>query len=77
MAFGVIPEFRKRGLDAVLYYESMKMGVKNGLRSLEFSWMLEDNHAILRGLEVFGGKVYRRYRLVSRPVPSNRDASHS
>ena len=70
MAFGVVPEFRKRGIDAVLYYLSMQEGVKAGARRVEFSWMLEDNEAILKDLEVFGGKVYRRYRLVCRPVPS-------
>jgi len=32
--------------------------------------MLEDNLDILKPLEVFGGRIYRRYRLVSRPVPS-------
>jgi hypothetical protein len=70
MAFGVVPEFRKRGIDAVLYYLSMQEGVKAGARWGEFSWMLEDNEAILKDLEIFGGKVYRRYRLVCRPVPS-------
>ena len=70
MAFGVVPEFRKRGIDAVLYYLSMQEGVKAGVRWGEFSWMLEDNEAILKDLEVFGGKVYRRYRLVCRDVPA-------
>lgn len=71
MAFGVLPEFRKRGIDAVLYYLSMQEGVKAGAKRAEFSWMLEDNEAILKDLEVFGGKIYRRYRLVCRPVPAN------
>lgn len=72
MAFGVTPEFRRRGLDAILYCESLSRGVKNGLRSMEFSWMLEDNLAILRDLEILGGSVYRTYRIVSRQVPFNR-----
>lgn len=70
MAFGVLPEFRKKGIDAVLYYLSMKEGVKKGITTVEFSWMLEDNAEILKPLEVFGGKIYRRYRLVSRTVPA-------
>jgi GNAT superfamily N-acetyltransferase len=68
MALGVLPEFRKRGLDAVLYYEAMKEGVRIGHKWAEFSWMLEDNLDILKPLEVFGGRVYRRYRLVCRKV---------
>ncbi len=71
MAFGVLPEYRKKGLDAILYHVSMNEGIKAGAKTVEFSWMLEDNASILRPLEVFGGKVYRRYRLVCRPVPSS------
>ena len=70
MALGVLPEYRKRGFDAILYYEAMKEGVRIGTRWAEFSWMLEDNLDILRPLEVFGGRVHRRYRIVCRPVPS-------
>jgi hypothetical protein len=70
MAFGVLPEFRKKGIDAVLYYLSMNEGVKAGARTVEFSWMLEDNEQILQPLEVFGGRIYRKYRIVSRQVTS-------
>ncbi len=68
MALGVLPEYRKRGFDAVLYYEAMKEGVRIGHKWAEFSWMLEDNLDILKPLEVFGGRIYRRYRLVGRPL---------
>lgn len=68
MAFGVLPEFRKKGIDAVLYYHSMNEGVKKGIKTVEFSWMLEDNLEILKPLGVFGGEIYRRYRLVCRPI---------
>ena len=66
MALGVLPEYRKRGLDAVLYYEAMKQGIRIGHKWAEFSWMLEDNLDILKPLEVFGGRIYRRYRLVAK-----------
>jgi GNAT superfamily N-acetyltransferase len=66
MALGVLPEYRKRGIDAVLYYEAMKEGIRIGHKWAEFSWMLEDNLDILRPLEIFGGRIYRRYRLVAK-----------
>jgi len=68
MALGVLPEYRKRGIDAVLYYEAMKEGIRIGHKWAEFSWMLEDNLDILKPLEVFGGKVYRRYRIVEKRI---------
>ncbi len=66
LAFGVLPEFRKRGIDAAVYYEAMQEGIRIGHRFAEFSWLLEDNLDIIKPLEVFGGKIYRRYRIVSR-----------
>jgi GNAT superfamily N-acetyltransferase len=66
MALGVLPEYRRKGVDALLYYEAMKEGIRIGHKVVEFSWMLEDNLDILRPLEVFGGRVYRRYRLVEK-----------
>jgi ribosomal protein S18 acetylase RimI-like enzyme len=66
MALGVLPEFRRRGIDAILYYESAKEGIRIDHKWAEFSWMLEDNLEILKPLEVFGGRIYRRYRIVAK-----------
>ncbi len=66
MALGVLPEYRRKGVDALLYYEAMKEGIRIGHKWAEFSWMLEDNLGILKPLEVFGGRIYRRYRLVEK-----------
>jgi hypothetical protein len=68
LALGVLPRFRKKGIDAVLFYKAMQEGIKIGVKSAEFSWMLEDNDDILKPLEVFGGRIYRRYRIVGRPI---------
>ena len=70
MAFGVLPEYRRKGLDAVCYFEGYKAAMAAGFRTVEFSWILEDNLDLLKPIEVFEGKLYRRYRLVSRTVPS-------
>jgi GNAT superfamily N-acetyltransferase len=66
LALGVLPEYRRRGFDALLYYEAIKEGVRIKYKWAEFSWLLEDNLDILRPLEIFGGKIYRRYRIVEK-----------
>jgi GNAT superfamily N-acetyltransferase len=68
LALGILPEYRKRGIDALFYYLAMQEGVKLGIKTAEFSWMLEDNLDILKPLEVFGGKVYRRYRVFGKAL---------
>ncbi|MBI5442339.1 MAG: hypothetical protein HY900_14140 [Deltaproteobacteria bacterium] len=70
MAFGVLPEYRRKGLDAVCYFEGYKAAMAAGFKTVEFSWILEDNLDLLKPIEVFEGKLYRRYRLVARTVPS-------
>lgn len=72
LAFGILPKFRRRGIDATLFHLSMAEGIRLGAKTVEFSWMLEDNVEMLGPLEVFGGKVWRRYRVLCRPVPSRR-----
>ena len=70
MAFGVVPEHRRKGLDAVCYFEGYKAAMAAGFKTVEFSWILEDNLDLLKPIEVFEGRLYRRYRLVERTVPS-------
>lgn len=70
LAFGVLPEYRRKGLDAVCYFEGYKRAIAGGFKTVEFSWILEDNLDLLKPLEVLEGRLYRRYRLVSRTVPS-------
>ena len=40
MAFGVLPEYRRKGLDAVCYFEGYKAAMAAGFRTVEFSWIL-------------------------------------
>jgi hypothetical protein len=70
LAFGVLPQYRRKGLDAVCYFEGYKRAIAGGFKTVEFSWILEDNLDLLKPIEVFEGRLYRRYRLVSRTVPS-------
>ena len=68
LALGILPEYRRRGFDSLLYSEAVKEAVRLKYATAEFSWMLEDNLDILKPLEVFGGRIYRRYRIVERSL---------
>lgn len=60
---GILPEWRNKGLDSLLYYELIKTGMERGLLHAEASWILEDNPAMNRGIAVVNGKVYKRYNI--------------
>ena len=68
MALGVIPEARRRGVDALLFRELLAALRRRGHRWVEAGWILEDNAVTRRAAERWGGRVVKRYRLYEGPV---------
>jgi hypothetical protein len=68
ITMGIIPEYRKRGLDNLFYLETFKVGPEKGYDWGEMSWILEDNVMMLRAIENMGGELYKRYRLYGLQV---------
>lgn len=65
---GVVPEYQKKGLDAVFYWEVLRRAEKIGIMRGEASWILEDNTMMNRGAEAMHGKVYKKYRIYDKPI---------
>ncbi|MEA2031080.1 MAG: hypothetical protein U9N55_05750 [candidate division Zixibacteria bacterium] len=63
LIFGVLKEYRKAGLHAVLYYETEKAAQRFGYHWYELSWNLEDNDEINNFDTSLGGAIYKKYRL--------------
>ena len=72
LVLGVVQEYRGRGIEALLMFETLKAAVLNGYKSIELSWILEDNdmmnRIILNTAEPYGTHVYRTYRMYQMPV---------
>ena len=68
LLLGVIPEYRGKGLDAVLYHWTWTRGNALGYTWGEAGWILEDNIAINSALEKIGFRRYKTYRLYDRPL---------
>jgi GNAT superfamily N-acetyltransferase len=68
MALGILPEFRHRGIDAVIYLELLSHGQRLGYRRAEIGWTLEDNRAMNRAI-LMGGRHHKTYRLYEAPLP--------
>lgn len=67
-ALGVLPEYRARGLDAVLTYETTAAAMRKGYKHIEASWILATNMATRRIIENFGGKLYKTYRVYQKDL---------
>jgi len=68
MLLGVKAEYRKRGIEALLYTELFRRGMALGYKKGELSWILEDNSAMRNIIESLGGMAYKRYRLYEKPL---------
>ncbi len=68
LTLGVLPEYRKNGLDALMVHYYYKACPATGHPQCEASWILEDNQEMIRVLESLGGREYRRYRLYEKPL---------
>lgn len=68
LTLGIIPEFQKRGLDAVFYWDIVNRAHKLGIDLGEASWVLEDNEMMKRGAQVLNGEIYKKYRIYEIPV---------
>ncbi len=63
MFFGIRPDYRNLGIDAILFNEVKTYAKKQGYQTCEASLLLEDNELILSSSEFMGGKHYKTWRI--------------
>jgi 8-amino-7-oxononanoate synthase len=65
---GVMPEYHGRGVDALLYRETLERAQKNGMKFGEASWVLENNLPMSRAAEAMQADPYKRYRVFEKTI---------
>jgi len=68
LLLGIVPEFRKLGLDILLYRKTVEAAIALGYTYGELSWILEDNIDMRKVLEKLGARVYKTYRFFEMPI---------
>lgn len=63
LALGLTAPYRGLGIDQLMYLTIWQNGLKHGLESGEFSWILEDNVPMRKPLDRFGFQVTKTYRI--------------
>jgi GNAT superfamily N-acetyltransferase len=66
VTLGIKEGFRRRGLDAILYIDTIQAARRLGYTGGEISWTLEDNDLVNRAIESMGGTRYKTYRLYEK-----------
>ena len=66
---GVLPEYRRTGADAVMYYEVGRRVDELGMRYGEASWILEDNVEMRQALQrAMHAELSKTYRIYEKPL---------
>ena len=68
LVFGFKQEYRRLGLPVLLFYETELFGRKKGYEWCELSWNLEDNRMINDFDRELGSEVYKKYRVMEKPI---------
>jgi GNAT superfamily N-acetyltransferase len=70
IVLGVLREYRGRGVDAMLYWETMERALKKGYQYGEASWVEEDNAPMNRAAQMMNGVKYKTYRVYKKNLDS-------
>jgi hypothetical protein len=65
---GVVEKHRFQGIDNIFYLDTYRIGTGKGYTWGEFSWILEDNHAMNSALETLGARIYKKYRIYEMEI---------
>lgn len=68
LLLGVSDEFRKKGLDILFYYHTIRKGLERGYKQAELSWISEDNCNLIGIVEKIGAIRYKTYRMYRKKL---------
>ncbi len=68
VALGILPEYRRTGLDVCFYVRSYQTARRKGIPRGEASWILENNDMMNRALLQIKGKVFRKHRIYEKTL---------
>lgn len=66
IALGVTAAHRRRGLEGMMFAETLSAARRLGFTRCEASWVLEDNRPVHRLAALFGGRIHKVYRIYER-----------
>jgi hypothetical protein len=68
VTLGITKEYRMRGIQSIMMADSLRFLLKKGYTGAEVSWLLEDNELVIGAVRLWGGKLYKTYRIYERAL---------
>jgi hypothetical protein len=68
VTLGTKEKFRRSGVGAVFYHDTLMAAKRKGYEWGEMSWILETNDAMNRAIRNMGGEIYKTYRIYEKDI---------
>ncbi len=68
LTLGVKKEHRLSGIQSVMMVDTLRYLLSKGYTGAEVSWLLEDNELVIGSVKLWGGKLYKTYRIYEKAL---------
>jgi hypothetical protein len=68
ITLGIKAPYRQSGIQSIMMADSLRFLLSKGYTGAEVSWLLEDNDLVIRSVRLWGGRLYKTYRIYERSV---------
>jgi hypothetical protein len=68
VTLGIKKPYRLSGIQSIMMADSLRFLLKKGYTGAEVSWLLEDNELVIGAVRLWGGKLYKTYRMYDKPI---------
>ena len=68
LILGVKRPWRMSGVQSIMMADSLRFLLGKGYTGAEVSWLLEDNELVISAVRLWGGKLYKTYRIYEKTL---------
>ena len=68
LTLGIKLPYRLRGIQSIMMADSLRFLLGKGYTGAEVSWLLEDNELVIGAVRLWGGQLYKTYRIYEKPL---------
>jgi hypothetical protein len=68
VTLGVKTPWRQSGIQSIMMADSLRFLLRRGYTGAEVSWLLEDNELVIAAVRLWGGRLYKTYRIYEKTL---------
>ncbi len=68
LTLGIKRPYRQSGIQSIMMADSLRFLLSKGYTGSEVSWLLEDNELVIGAVRLWGGRLYKTYRIYEKAL---------